>query len=79
MSTYTPVTKVIGTTGASGANGFNALITAQNAAVAAAVTTAQGVTGVAPQSISISPAQLLLDTTSTLFEMIQTLSYTVIS
>lgn len=75
MATVTPVSKVIATTGASGGAGMQTMVTAQNAAVASAVTTAQGVTGVQPYTLQISPALLIVDTTSTIFEMVQTITY----
>lgn len=77
MSTYTPVSKVIGTTGATTGSGLATLITAQNSAVATAVTAALAVTGVAPQSIAISPTESIQD--AGLYALIQTVTYTVIS
>jgi hypothetical protein len=77
MATYTPVSKIIGTTGASGGQNFQTAVAAQITAVAAAVTTAQGVTGVIPQSITVSPCQPIFDTL--LYELVSTVSYTVLS
>ncbi len=79
MATYTPVSKVIAVTGATGVNGFTGAIAALNTAVASAVTTAQAVTGVSPNSISISPAAGGEAGTSAILELWQTITYTVIS
>lgn len=73
----TPVSKPIGTTGASGNSGFATLVTAHTAAIATAVTTAQAVTGAT--GITISPAQLTVDSVSATFEMLTTILYTVVS
>lgn len=75
----TPVTKIIGTTGASGGAAFQTMVTTQNAAIVTAVTAAQAVTGVAPNSITVSPATLAVDSVSSIFELYQTVSYVVVS
>lgn len=74
MATYTPTSKVIGTTGVTGNAGFIALLTAQNTAVGTAVTTALALTGYQPQTLQISPATYS-DGTSGLLYMTQTLTY----
>lgn len=79
MATYTPTSKIIGTTGASGINGFTAIVAAANTAMATAVTAAQAVTGVAANSIVIGPAQLAVDTDTHILEVVQTITYTVVS
>jgi hypothetical protein len=77
MATYTPVTKIIGTTGASGQAALATLITAQNAAVVTGVTTALAVTG--STGITVSNAALSVDTDSHFLYMVQTIAYTVVS
>lgn len=77
MAQNTPVSKIIGTTGATGSAGFQGLITAQNAAVATAVTTALGVTGYVPNTLQVTSANLTSDTGSGFLEMIQTVKYVV--
>lgn len=77
MATYTPTSKVIGATGASGQTGFAALITAQNAAVATAVTTAMALTGFVPNSLLITGPAVSQDVNGGTLYMSQAVNYVV--
>lgn len=79
MATYTPVSKLVGTTGASGAAGIVNLMASQVTAMATAVGTAIGLTGYSPNSLVISPAQLVVDTDSHVLDIVQTITYTIIT
>lgn len=79
MATYTQNSKIIAVTAASGVNGFTGAVVAQNAAVVTAVTTAMAVTGYVANTLNISPAVLSVDTTSAIFQLYQTITYTVAS
>lgn len=75
MAAYNSVSKVIGTTAAEGQGNVPTLITAQNAAVATAVTAALAVNGYLVGTLTISPAQLVLDDSDSIMIMTQTLVY----
>lgn len=79
MATYTQKSTIVAVTAASGAAGFTGAVAAQNQAIATAVTTAMAVTGFTPNTLSISPAVLSVDTTSAIFQLYQTITYTVTS
>lgn len=73
---YYPTTVIVGSTGASGQTGYAAAVTAQQTAVQAAVVAAQGATGVILQGITVSPAQLIIDTFANFYRLQQTVTYT---
>lgn len=79
MATYTPVTKVIGSTGASGATSYGNMKAAQDALIVTAVATAVALTGYQPQSAVVSPCLIISDSVSSIYIMQQTLSYTIVT
>lgn len=70
---------VIGTTGASGVNNVAAMITAHNAAIVTGVTTAQGVTGVNADNVSLGATTVSTNADGITMLMCTQVKYVVIS